>query len=163
MDLGNRQQTAGDAIASEQVFWAASPEDDWGPEPWHLLDHFLLSSRPVFSLSGRAWTPPVDLTETPDRILLRMEIAGIQHKDLSVTFERGILTISGRRYERAPDEQETVHLMEIRHGRFERAFRLSDNVVEDEIRAHYHDGFLNIEIPKGRTKGNAVKVAVRED
>lgn len=142
--------------------WEMSDADeDLGFESLTLFDHFFMSSRPMFSLSGRIWNPPVNVSETPDGILVRMEIAGIRPSDLSVTVEQGVLVLRGHRYEPAPAEQEEFHLMEIRHGGFERAFRLSSNIAEDGIKAYYQNGFLEIEIPKGTAKGNSVRVPIR--
>jgi len=137
---------------------------------WNLLDHFFLSPRPMFSLSARIWNPPVDVSETSDHISIRMEIAGVRPSDLSVTMEHGILIIRGqrcivrgRRCDRPSAQREEFHLMEIRHGHFERAFRLSGAVVESGIKASYRDGFLDIEVPKGAGKGKSVTIKVRED
>jgi len=161
--LSRRQQTKRNNPAGDPFSWeATSPDEDLDFRSWDLFDSFFLSPRPAFSLSRKVWNPPVDISEAADCILIRMEIAGIRPDDLSVTFEQGVLIIRGRRYERAPGEKEMFHLMEIHHGPFERAFRLSRNIVEDEIKAYYHDGFLDIEIPKGKPKGNSVKINVRE-
>ena len=142
----------------------ARREDDlaaYGYGSWNLLDHLFLSPRPLFSLSGRIWNPPVNISETPDRILIRMEIAGIHPKCLSVTIEHGVLFIRGHRCDRTPADQEEFHLVEIRHGEFERAFRLSGAFDEERIQAFYQSGFLDIEIPKGKGKGRSVKVKVQ--
>jgi len=130
---------------------------------WNLLDHFFLSPRPMFSLSERIWNPSVDVSETPDRVLIRMDIAGVRPGDFSVTVEQGVLTIRGRRQERTPEHDEEFHLMEIRHGHFERRFLISSSIVSDRIKAQYQDGFLDIEIPKGQGKGRSVTIEITED
>jgi len=131
-------------------------------ETWNLLDHFFSSQRPLFSLSTRVWNPPVDVSETADHVFIRMEIAGVQPSDLSVTAERGFLTIRGRRCDHPPAEHKKFHLMEIRYGVFERVFRLPHDIIEDEIHASYHDGFLDIEIQKGMGTGKTIRITVRE-
>jgi HSP20 family protein len=91
-----------------------------------------------------------------------MDIAGVGPEGLSVLLEHGNLIVRGRRCHRPPGEQEEFHLMEIRYGCFERVFRLPGSVVEEDIRASYHDGFLDIEIPKGTGEGKVVNITVRE-
>jgi HSP20 family protein len=128
-----------------------------------LLDHFFSSQRPMFSLSAGVWNPPTDVSETIDRIHIQMEIGGVCKNDLSVTLDRGILTIRGRRYDRPPAEQETYHLMELRYGCFERAFRLPADIDPDGIEAAYREGILSIEIPKGKGNQGQVQISVFDD
>lgn len=129
---------------------------------WCLLDHYFSSQRPMFSLSRGVWNPPVDISETADRVIVRMEIAGVRLGDLTVSVERSVLTIRGRRTDRVPESDETVHIMEIRYGRFERSFRLPENLSEDGIEARFRDGFLDIEIPKGRSRGRSRRIEIHE-
>jgi HSP20 family molecular chaperone IbpA len=49
----------------------------------------------------------------------------------------------------SPPRRVRVHLMEIDHGGFCRDVELPEDVDRDKIRAHYRDGILWIEIPKG--------------
>jgi len=133
-----------------------------GAGSWNLFDHILWSTRPLFSLSRRSWNPPADVSETPERLYIHMDIAGVSPDGLSVTLEHGNLIIRGKRCHRSPGEEEEFHVMEIRYGCFERVFRLPVSVVEDGIRASYRDGLLDIEIPKGRGEGKVVNITVRE-
>lgn len=104
----------------------------------------------------------MDISESPERLFIRMEVAGVRPRDLAVTIEDGILAIRGRRCGHTPTEQEKFHLMEIRYGGFERVFRLPHDIAEDDIHASYHDGFLDIEIPKGTGTGRNITITVRE-
>jgi len=160
-----REDKAAGEDGVESAAEAAGREDDpaaYAYGSWNLLDHFFLSPRPLFSLSGKIWNPPVNLSETADRVLIRMEIAGMRPPCLSVIIERGVLVIRGKRCDRAPQDAEEYHLMEIRHGCFERAFRIAGAIMEDQITASYHDGFLDVEIPKGPGQGKSVTILVKE-
>lgn len=127
-----------------------------------IFDNFFQPERRLFSLSPSAWNPPVDVSETPERIYIRMEIAGVRREDLSVTVERGVLIIRGKRYNRAPAEQEEFHIMEIGYGNFERVFRLPPGIDESHICATYRDGFLDIEIAKTPASSRSITVTVRD-
>jgi len=126
------------------------------------FDHFFWSAKPLFSLSSRIWNPPVDISETPDRVLIRMEVACVRPSDFSVTVDKGNLYIRGHRRHRPPGKDEDFHVMEISYGCFERVFRLPDGIVEDGIVASYREGFLDIEIPKGASKGSTIKIPIRK-
>jgi len=91
-----------------------------------------------------------------------MEVAGVRPADLSVVFDRGHLIIRGRRYDRAPAEQEEFHVKEIRYGCFERIFRLPDNIESSGIEANYREGFLDIEIPRGKGARASVSITIKE-
>ncbi|HYH06624.1 MAG TPA: Hsp20/alpha crystallin family protein [Thermoanaerobaculia bacterium] len=94
-----------------------------------------------------AWNPPVDVVEQNDRILVKVEVPGIDEKDLHVTFEDGLLTVSGeRQFERKDDSN--YHRIERAYGSFTRSFTLPRSVDASQIMANYRNGVLEIEIPK---------------
>lgn len=100
------------------------------------------------------WSPPIDLYETPDRYVVRMEIAGMREEEFEVIVEDNILFISGSRPDIA--ERRAFHQMEIRFGKFATAIAIPGPVEVDDARAEYKDGFLNIVFPKA--KHNQIKV-----
>ena len=132
-------------------------------ESWCLLDNFFSSQRPLFSLSRRAWSPPVDVSETPERILIRMEVSGMRRRDFSIVVERELLTVAGRRCDRPCGENEEFHAKEIHYGCFERTFRLPSTIQADGIEAAYRDGFLEITVPKGEGQTTSVRISLQED
>ena len=93
------------------------------------------------------WAPPVDVAEEHDKILVRVEVPGMDDKDLKVHFEDGLLTISGeRQFERKDDRN--YHRIERSYGSFVRSFTLPRTVDVNKIAASYRNGVLEIEIPK---------------
>jgi len=132
-------------------------------EAWCLLDNFFSSPGPLYSLSTRIWSPPVDISELPDRIFIRMEIAGIRREELSVVLEQDVLVIRGRRQDRLPGDGQTYHIMEVRYGCFERSFRLPRTIEPEGIRARYRDGFLDIEVPNGAGAPKSIQIPIREE
>jgi HSP20 family protein len=98
------------------------------------------------SKSG-AWAPAVDVAEEKDKILVRVEVPGMNENDLKVSFEDGLLTVGGeRQFERKDDRN--YHRIERTYGTFTRTFSLPRTVDANAISAQYRDGILEIEIPK---------------
>jgi HSP20 family protein len=93
------------------------------------------------------WAPPVDVAEEKDKIFVRVEVPGMNQNDLKVSFEDGLLTVSGeRQFERKDDRN--YHRIERTYGSFSRSFSLPRTVDPSAIAANYRDGILEIEIPK---------------
>lgn len=95
-----------------------------------------------------AWTPPVDVLEKKDRIVLTAELPGFREDQIQLRFEDGVLTLDGeRRFEKEADEAR-YHCVERSYGRFSRSFRLPANVDEEGISATFVNGLLVVELPK---------------
>ena len=94
------------------------------------------------------WSPPTDVYETETDYVVRVEIAGIQETDLEVSFEHGILIISGVR----PDipGRRAYHQMEIHFGKFSTSVGVPGPIDLDKSVAEYKDGFLNVRMPKAK-------------
>jgi HSP20 family protein len=128
------------------------------------MDRFLsdvLHSMHVPSFTGgHSWSPPVDVFETQNNYVVKMEIAGLDLDNLSVTFEDGCLTISGSRQDCCPDPRVSCHQMEIPYGHFKRTMFISKNVDWNGITAGYVGGFLEIRLPKAQ-QGRRKKVKIQ--
>ena len=95
-----------------------------------------------------AFTPRVDVTENKDNFVVRAELPGLKQEEVKLTLEHNMLTLSGeKRYEEKSDEA-NYHRRESRYGKFERSFRLTDNIDRSNIVADYKDGVLSITLPK---------------
>ena len=99
------------------------------------------------AVANGTWAPPVDVAEETEKILVRVEVPGMDEKDLKVHFEDGLLTVSGeRQFERREDR--SYHRIERSYGSFLRTFSLPRTVDANAITASYRNGVLEIEIPK---------------
>jgi HSP20 family protein len=94
------------------------------------------------------WRPFIDIYERTDNIIVVVELPGVTKDDVSVTVEKGILSISGFRHKEIPQEAEHVHQMEIPHGPFKRSIKLHGSANIAKIQADFKDGFLTIQIPR---------------
>lgn len=101
--------------------------------------------------AGGHFEPCVDVFETAEGMVVKMEIPGMKKKDISVEFERGILIITGRRCDKTNVPKRTYHQMEIDYGAFERGLKIDMPVREDAITALYRDGFLEVHLPRRRS------------
>lgn len=95
----------------------------------------------------RRFTPPTDIIERPDGLLIVSEIAGMQPDDFSITLQNRRLIISGER-NRSLESLKSYHQLEIGFGRFKLEVELPWTADIDHITATYRDGFLEIELPR---------------
>ena len=72
----------------------------------------------------------------------------MKKEDVKVTFEQGMLTISGERRQEKKQNQENAIRVESFYGSFSRSFSLPDNVDAKGIHAESKDGVLRVRIPK---------------
>ena len=104
--------------------------------------------------ASRFWQPSVDLHETEDGLVVKMELAGTRANDLQVSLspDDRVLTISGTRGEARSDRDGRVrcHQLEIYFGPFERSLVLPAGIPldRDRITASYREGFLLVTLPK---------------
>ena len=99
------------------------------------------------TVTNGTWAPAVDVAEDAERILVKVEVPGMEEKELKVSFEDGLLTVSGeRQFERREDR--SYHRIERAYGSFVRTFSLPRSVDAGKIAASYRNGVLEIEIPK---------------
>lgn len=117
-------------------------------DPFRMLEPFF--GRFQFmddALTSGTWAPPVDVAEEGDRILVKVEVPGIDEKDLKVHFEDGLLTVSGERQFERKDTR-NYHRIERAYGSFVRTFSLPRSIDPNGIVANYRNGVLEVEIPK---------------
>jgi HSP20 family protein len=98
------------------------------------------------NMKPHLWSPPTDLIETNDRLVIRVEIAGMKKSDFSIHIDQKRVVISGQRAEL--HEERSFHRMEIAFGEFESDINLPVSIDVDKVSADYKDGFLTINLPK---------------
>lgn len=115
-----------------------------------LMDELLRQGQ-HHTLPQRAvqWRPPADIHETPDTIVVKMELAGMRDEDIEVTLYEDALVVTGRREDDA-DHDSTVyyHEAQIRYGPFRAEILLPGPVRRDAVEARYENGFLRVTLPK---------------
>lgn len=111
------------------------------------------------SLTGRTW-PAVDVINKDNQIEVRAEVPGMDPKDLNITVESGVLSISGEKKQVQEANEDNVYHRESVYGSFRRDIRLPSDVDEDHIDASYEKGILHLVCPK-TDKSKTVKVKVK--
>jgi HSP20 family protein len=121
----------------------------------------LFNGWPEFTAEGTtpAWALPTDVVETDGDIRFMIEIPGLSPEDFEVTFENGVLTVSGEKKLSREEDRQDYRLFERRYGRFERSFRVPARALTDEIEASYEHGVLTIRLPK-REESKPRRIAV---
>ena len=133
-------------------------------QPWNPMDQFvnrLLDGQGIRYQGATAdWTPSVDIKEEAERFLIHADVPGVDPKDIEVSMEDGVLTISGERKVEEREESAGWTRTERRTGRFLRRFTLPETANAEGISAKGEHGSLEIVIPKA-AKPAARKIAVK--
>jgi HSP20 family protein len=96
----------------------------------------------------RTWTPPVDIYETDDALVLNAELPGVSKDDVNVEVHQNTLILRGQRKHEAEVKEEHYHRVERAYGTFQRSFVLPTLVDQDKVQATYKDGVLELHLPK---------------
>jgi HSP20 family protein len=99
-------------------------------------------------VTPRTWVPALDVWETDDALVYAFDLPGIPEDKISVEFEDGALTVSAERERTQELNEESVYRFERRFGTFSRTIALPQGVDEEQIRADYHDGVLEVRVSK---------------
>jgi HSP20 family protein len=92
--------------------------------------------------------PAVDVYEDEKKVVLKLEVPGIEEKDLDVSVEKNTLTVKGERKFDKEEKEENFHRIERRYGSFYRAFTLPTTVDTESVAASYTAGVLKLELTK---------------
>ncbi len=94
------------------------------------------------------WAPAVDVKESDEALTVYVELPGVEKKDIAISLEDNVLTVTGQRTQSRDEDKESYHRVERTYGKFRRSFRLPANVEGDKVAAEFKDGVLSVEIPK---------------
>lgn len=106
--------------------------------------------------NGVAFVPAVEMSETPDMIHLKVEVPGMEAKDLDVQVTAEAVAISGERKTEVRREEDGMVRSEFRYGKFQRVIPLSARIQNDKVEAEYKNGVLNLNLPKVDAEKNKV-------
>ena len=135
-----------------------NPFDDLRRLEARLFEPFFRFPAFPEEMQAATWNPPVDVLEEKDRIFVKVEVPGVDENNLKVTYEDGLLTVSGeRQFERKDDRN--YHRIERAYGSFTRTFSLPRSVDANQIAADYRNGVLEISIPK-REEAKPKQIAI---
>jgi HSP20 family protein len=113
------------------------------------------------ALTTTTFAPPVDVYEDEHNITLKIEVPGIDEKDIDVRVENNTLTVHGERKFEKEEKEENYRRVERQYGSFTRSFTLPPTVDPEQVQADYDKGMLKIQLAKkAEAKPKQIKVKV---
>ena len=92
------------------------------------------------------WAPALDVLQEDGDIVVRAELPGVKLEDVDITFQNGVLTISGVRQAEEQKEGSGYYIRERRYGSFRRSMSLPEGTDESNISARFLDGVLEVRV-----------------
>ena len=116
---------------------------------------------PEEALTTTSFAPPVDIYEDEHNVALKLEVPGIDEKDIDVRIEGNTLTVHGERKIEKEEKEENFRRIERQYGSFTRSFTLPSSVDPAQVSANYDKGVLKINLAKkAEAKPKQIKVNV---
>jgi len=113
------------------------------------------------SLTSSSFAPAVDVYEDEHNVTLKIEVPGIDEKDIDVGVENNTLTVHGERKIEKEEKEENYRRLERQYGSFTRTFNLPPTVDAEKVQADYDKGVLKVTLPKkAEAKPKQIKVNV---
>lgn len=110
-------------------------------------------------LTTASFVPAVDIYEDPKKVVLKLEVPGIEEKDLDIRVENNTLMVKGERKFEKEEKEENFHRIERRYGSFTRTFRLPSTVDPEKVEAGYDKGVLKVTLAKrAEAKPKQIKI-----
>jgi HSP20 family protein len=106
--------------------------------------------------TGTNFIPSVEMEETPEAIHLKLEIPGMDTKDIDVQVSAEAVSINGERKEETKIEEKGITRSEFRYGKFQRIIPLPARVQNTAGKAEYKNGILQLTLPKAEDEKNKV-------
>jgi HSP20 family protein len=117
-------------------------DEDW-PDVWE---------RPGLRRFGRLKTPKIDIYETEKEVVAKVEIPGVDPKNIKLEVEDNVLKIEAKSEEKKEEKKKGYYRKEISSGFYKRAIPLPSEVIGNKANADYKEGILTISIPKTKSK-----------
>ncbi len=126
---------------------------------------FFANENPFLVVGEKHWRPNIDIYNTNKGVIVKIELAGIKQKNLSLIFLENKLTIKGERHDYTVTEEVACQQIEIPYGDFERNINIhppkDKQIDEDNIKAAYKEGILYIYLPLKNAQKNEKKIKVK--
>lgn len=114
------------------------------------------------ALDQPLWSPPVELFERGNNLVVRADLPGVKKEDLNIEIQDDLLTISGERRSEEEENREGFYRSERSYGSFYRSIPLPNEVKADQVNASFRDGVLEVTLPSPRQEERkAKKIEIR--
>jgi len=125
---------------------------------WNTRNDLANTTREFDSILNSFWNsedsymskfnPNVDIEENEESFQFHAELPGLGKENVKISLKDNILSISGEKESRKKDDKLNFHRVETTFGKFQRCFKLPQNVKQEDIKADFVNGILNISVPK---------------
>jgi HSP20 family protein len=119
----------------------------WQNDVERLMGTFLRGAAAGLN-GGERWAPALDVWETEEEVVYAFDLPGIAEEAISIELEDGTVTVSAERERSGELSQDRFHRFERRFGSFSRSIGLPQGVTEEQIRAEYRNGVLELHVTK---------------
>lgn len=105
------------------------------------------------------WAPSMDIAETKDSLIAKVEVPGMEQKDIQISLQESLLTIKGEKKQEKEEKEERYHRVERAYGAFTRTVRLPVTVDVTKVTAICRNGLLTVTLPKTpASKGTTIPI-----
>src|SRR2546423_12471859 len=148
-------------LANWEPFRQYSAMQDRTSRMNRLFRELLNSEAPEEALTTTSFAPPVDIYEDEHNVILKLEVPGIDEKDIDVRIDNNTLAVHGERKIEKEEKEENFRRVERQYGSFTRSFTLPSSVDPGQVSADYTNGVLKIRLAKkAEAKPKQIKVNV---
>ena len=112
-----------------------------------LFDRLVATKWDDFPTLGE-WCPSMDISETKDSLVVKVEVPGMDQKDIRISLQENLLTITGEKRQEKDEKEERYHRVERSYGAFTRGVRLPVAVDGSKVLATFKNGLLTVTLPK---------------
>jgi len=144
--------------------------EEWGWDPFSEMEKLqhemnnLIGGTPAADLtllSGQ-WAPYVDIYDSKDNLLVKMDLPGVEKDDVDISIMEGTLTIKGEKKRSLDIKEEDCYRAERSFGQFNRVVSLSTEIDINKATANFNNGVLELLLPKKEEiKPKQVKIEVK--
>jgi HSP20 family protein len=123
-----------------------------------LFDRLVATKWDDFPTLGE-WCPSMDISETKDSLVVKVEVPGMDQKDIRISLQENLLTITGEKTQEKDEKEERYHRVERSYGAFTRGVRLPVGVDGSKVMATFKNGLLTVTLPKTpAAKGTTIPI-----
>lgn len=140
----------------------ATPLARWPQDMLDWFDGLLSAPLAPFMGMGTGLVPAVDIEETEENIVVKVELPGVDPKDVEVSLRNDVLTIRGEKRQESEQKEGNYHRTERRYGSFTREIRLPMGFDASKIEAKAHNGVLRVCLPKSE-KSKPTRIEVKTE
>ncbi|MBX5449662.1 MAG: Hsp20/alpha crystallin family protein [Thermogemmatispora sp.] len=129
-----------------------------------LLQEVLRQSQQALLQRSEVWRPPADIRESAERVVVKIELAGMSEDEINVTLYEDALVVSGERRDDSEDRENLYYQeAQIRYGPFRVEVFIPSPIDREAVTARYENGFLWVTLPKlPATRSEPQRVQVRQ-